>query len=161
MKAQFHLTGGHVLAALLGFFALIVAANASFLYFAVKSFPGEKEKKSYRQGLLYNEVLDARAAQEALGWSAAIDSIVRDGETVAVVVSFAGKNTAPLDELELAGALVRPASEEGEQSFAFTPAGAGRYEAVVAAGSGAWDMTVTASSAAGDRFQFTNRVTFP
>ncbi len=161
MRAEFHLTGGHVLAALLGFFALILAANGSFLYFAVKTFPGEKEKKSYRQGLLYNDVLDARAAQEALGWSAAIESVVTDGEAVTLVVSFAGRNAAPLDGLHLAGALERPASREGAQEFVFTPAGVGRYRAVIAAGRGAWDLKVSASSSVGERFQFTNRVDFP
>lgn len=161
MRARFHLTGGHVLAALLGFFALILAANGSFLYFAIKTFPGEREKKTYRQGLLYNDVLDARAAQEALGWRAAIESVVSDGEAVTLVVSFAGRNAAPLDGLDLSGALERPASKDGAQAFAFTPAGAGRYRAMFAAGRGAWDLKVSALSSAGDRFQFANRVILP
>lgn len=161
MRAGFHLTGAHVLAALLGFFALIMAANASFLYFAFKTYPGEKEKKSYRQGLLYNNTLDARAAQEALGWSAAIESVVSDGEAVTLVVSFAGRNAVPLDGLQLTGALERPASKEGAQEFAFLAAGAGRYRAVINAGRGGWDLRVTASSSGGERFQFTNRVILP
>ncbi|MDZ7627969.1 MAG: FixH family protein [Parvularculaceae bacterium] len=161
MRTPFQLTGGHVLAALLGFFALIVAANASFIYFAVKTFPGEREKKSYRQGIHYNDALGARAAQEALGWRAAIESVVRDGEAVTLVVTFAGRNAAPLDSLALAGRVVRPASNEGEQAFSFAPSGAGRYTAVINAASGAFDLTVAASSSAGEQFQFTNRVIFP
>lgn len=161
MSAQYKITGGHVLAALLGFFALIIAANAAFLYFAVKTFPGEKEKKSYRQGVQFNEVLEARAAQDALGWRASIDTIVREGEAVTLVVSFATGNAAPLDGLSVTGALVRPASTEGARDVAFAPAGAGRYEAVVAADAGAWDLSVTASSSSGARFEFTNRISVP
>ena len=161
MNVQKPLTGGHVLAALLGFFALIMVANASFLYFAVKTYPGEKERKSYRQGLLFNEVLDARAAQDALGWRAAIDSVARDGGAVALIVSFRNARGAPLDGLELAGTLAKPASDAGEQPVAFTPAGAGRYSAAIAAESGAWDLTVTAISSADEQFEFTNRVILP
>ena len=161
MSKRRPLTGGHVLAALLGFFALILIANASFLYFAVKTYPGEKEKKSYRQGLLFNDILEARAAQDALGWRAAIDSVVRDGDAVTLVVSFRDASGSTLDGLDLAGTLARPASDVGAQDVAFAPAGAGRYWAVVAAEAGAWDLTVTARSSADERFQFTNRVMLP
>jgi nitrogen fixation protein FixH len=161
MSKQRPLTGGHVLAALLGFFALIIVANASFLYFAIKTYPGEKEKKSYRQGLLFNDLLEARAAQDALGWSAAIDSVDRDGDVVTLIVSFKSVRNAPLEGLELAGTLSRPASDVGERQLAFTPQGDGRYAAEVPAERGAWDLTVTASSSAGEQFQFMNRVMLP
>lgn len=161
MSKERPLTGGHVLAALLGFFALIMVANASFLYFAVKTYPGETEKKSYRQGLRFNDTLEARAAQDALGWRAAIDSAVRDGDAVTLIVSFKSASGSPLDGLDLAGTLARPASDEGEQQVAFTPAGAGRYAAAIAAESGAWDLTVTALSSADEQFQFANRVMLP
>jgi nitrogen fixation protein FixH len=161
VKAHAQLSGGHVLGVLLGFFALILAANAAFIYFAIKSYPGEKEPKSYRQGLLYNEVLTERALQAALGWSAAIDEIRMEGAETALVVSFHGGGGQPLEGLTLAGTLQRPASSEGAHEFAFEPLGGGRYRAVVASPRGAWDLTVVASSAAGDRFQFTNRVVLP
>ena len=161
MSTQRPLTGAHVLAALLSFFALIIAANAAFLYFAVKTFPGEKERKSYRQGLLFNEVLDARAQQDTLGWRAAIESVARDGNAVTLVVSFEDKNAVPLEGLDLKGALTRPASEEGDQLVAFAPSGVGRYRAAIIATGGAWDLTVTASSGSEEEFQFTNRVILP
>ncbi|MFN3959529.1 MAG: FixH family protein [Parvularculaceae bacterium] len=161
MKARAQLSGGHVLGVLLGFFALILAANAAFIYFAVKSYPGEKEQKSYRQGLLYNEVLTERALQAALGWSAAIEEILTEGSDAALIVSFHAANGRPLEGLVVAGSLQRPASSEGAQEFAFEPIGGGRYRAVVASPRGAWDLTVVASSAAGDRLQFTNRVVLP
>lgn len=161
MRAHRKITGAHVLAALLGFFALIIAANASFLYFAVKTFPGEKEKKSYRQGVNFNETLEARAAQDALGWRASIDTIVREGGAVRLVISFVTTTAAPLDGLSVNGALVRPTSTDGAQNVAFAPAGAGRYEAVIPAGKGAWDLSVTASLSSGARFQFMNRISVP
>ncbi len=161
MKGSFQLSGGHVLAALLAFFALVVAANAVFIVFAVRSYPGEREKKSYRQGLHYNEVLDARAGQAALGWRASIDEVVGEVGGAKLIVSIRKGDAAPLNGLNLAGTLVRPASEDGAEEFAFTPLGAGRYEAIVDAAQGAWDLTVTATSATGDRFQFENRLIVP
>lgn len=161
MKSSFQLSGGHVLAALLAFFALVVAANTAFIVFAVRSYPGEREKKSYRQGLHYNDALDARAAQAALGWRASIEEVASEAGAAKLIVSMRRSDAVPLDGLDLAGTLVRPASADGVAEFIFTPLGAGRYEAVIDAAQGAWDLTVKASSATGDQFQFENRLIVP
>ncbi|MFN0022729.1 MAG: FixH family protein [Parvularculaceae bacterium] len=158
MRAEFELSGRHVLLMMLAFFASVIAVNAVFIAYAVRSFPGEQEKKSYRQGLQFNALLEERAAQAALGWRASIDDAAIAGDGFRIVVSLRSKDQSPLDGLNLAGALVRPASSDGEQALAFAPLGGGRYEAMVAVPRGAWDIAVTATSASGERFQFTNRV---
>ncbi|MEQ3747329.1 MAG: FixH family protein [Henriciella sp.] len=68
--SQKRLTGWHVLFIMLGFFGVVFAVNGVFLYHAITSFPGEDVKKSYVQGLNYNQTLNARAAEAALGWKA-------------------------------------------------------------------------------------------
>lgn len=63
-------TGWHALACFVGFFGLMFAVNGVFLYQAITSFPGEDVKKSYLQGLNYNDALATRAEQADTGWRA-------------------------------------------------------------------------------------------
>ena len=85
------LRGWHVLLAFLAFFGVMFCVNGIFLYHAITSFPGEDVKKSYVQGLDYNQTLEARRVQRDLGWYASAglreDSIVfeirnRDGRVL-------------------------------------------------------------------------------
>lgn len=161
MNADFRLTGRHVFAITLGFFLAVIAANAIFITLAVRSFPGENERKSYLQGLRYNDVLAGRAAQDALGWRAAIDRIERTEGVVGITISLSGDGGAALDALRVTGAIVRPASDAGERALAFEPRGDGRYVAFVDARAGAWELSVRAERRAGERFEFSNRVIFP
>ncbi|WP_018149375.1 FixH family protein [Henriciella marina] len=62
------LKGWHVLLIFLAFFGVMFAVNGVFLYNAITSFPGEDIKKSYVQGLDYNDTLEARKEQVAAGW---------------------------------------------------------------------------------------------
>lgn len=161
MTAEFRLTGRHVLAFMLAFFFAVAAANAVFIALAVRSFPGETERKSYLQGLRYNDVLASRAAQAALGWRAAIEEVARAEGGVRILVSFAGAGGAPLRGLDVGGALLRPASAEGARDLAFVPRGSGRYEAMVEAPQGVYDLTVRAVGGAGESFEFSNRIDLP
>jgi nitrogen fixation protein FixH len=52
------------------FFGVVFTVNAIFITTALNTFPGEETRRSYVQGLDYNQVVDARRAQAALGWSA-------------------------------------------------------------------------------------------
>ena len=65
-KGSFKITGWHVLFSVIAFFGVITAVNAVMISYAVKSFPGEDQKKSYMQGLQYNKVLEEKKLQEQL-----------------------------------------------------------------------------------------------
>ncbi|MEL7028643.1 MAG: FixH family protein, partial [Pseudomonadota bacterium] len=110
MTERFQLKGWHVLAALLSFFGTVFAVNAVFVTQAVRTFPGEQVEKSYLQGLEYNKVLEERAAQTALGWTASLDraEIADGGLRLAVRVTDA--NGAPVPGLQVNGVLRRPAA---------------------------------------------------
>ncbi len=69
-SSGFRITGWHVLAGMILFFSTIIAVNAVFISLAVQSFPGEDQRRSYVQGLEYNDVIAQRRAQAALGWTA-------------------------------------------------------------------------------------------
>lgn len=64
------ITGKHVLFGIIGFFAVVIAVDATFITLAVRSHPGEQVKNSYVLGLDYNREVKRREDQAALGWTA-------------------------------------------------------------------------------------------
>ncbi|MEM9750596.1 MAG: FixH family protein [Pseudomonadota bacterium] len=159
MSREFRLTGRHVLMALLGFFLLVAAANAIFITYAVRSFPGEREEKSYLQGMNFNERLAERAEQQALGWRVEVTKAgLSDGEAT-IRLRILGEEDAPLGRLEVTGVMMRPASDEGDRPIVFVMLGGGAYEGVVEAEPGLWLLEAQAASASGEIFEFSSRLT--
>jgi nitrogen fixation protein FixH len=145
----FRVTGRFVLFSLIGFFLCIFAANAVFISLAVKSFPGEQVEKSYLQGLNYNDTIAARRAQDSLGWKASI-AIARRGEDARIELTFRDRANAPLADLEVTGALARPADNNDDRTLVFSPQGAGVYAADMAAlPDGVWRFEALAKAADG------------
>jgi nitrogen fixation protein FixH len=138
------LTGKHILLILLGFFALIGAANAVFIYIAVSSRPGEERGASYEIGLRYNNILSEERSQNALQWRHQTQIYKGDRLRVAVTTS-AG---APVAGLAVTGNFGRPASDNADRSLVFKEVDAGVYEAVLGQiGTGSWVMSFTAEKA--------------
>lgn len=153
MTKPFRLTGLHVLAITVLFFFVIIAVNVVFATLAVKSFPGEEEKKSYFQGLHFNDHLKALAAQEALGWAVEIDKAERSGNSAVIELVFKDSDQKPIYDLNVTGALWRPADDDYDQTLAFSPAGPGRY--VTRAdnvGPGVWQLKAEAVSVRNEKF---------
>jgi len=127
--------GWHVLAAMIAFFGVTIAVNATFITLAVTSFSGEEAPKSYRQGLHYNEVLDRRAEQAALGWRA---SLAAGADRLALTIQTAGGE--PVTGLSLTGAVKHPTNADFDRALDFQPDGPGVYRAALAEplGEGAW-----------------------
>ena len=116
------LKGWHVLLIMLGFFGVIFAVNGVFLYHAVTSFPGEDVKKSYVQGINYNQTLAARAAQAELGWRA--EAGLQDDT---VIFRLSDADAQPLSNYTVIGELRRLATQEADQVLAFRAAPGGEY----------------------------------
>lgn len=137
------LKGWHVLLMLLGFFGVMFAVNGVFLYHAITSFPGEDVKKSYVQGLNYNDTLSARAAQSELGWRA--EAGLQDGT---IIFRLRDADDAPITGQVVVGELRRLATQEDDMSIAFAMRPNGEY---LADGSilskGRWLLTVTVMDA--------------
>ncbi|MEM6627467.1 MAG: FixH family protein [Pseudomonadota bacterium] len=121
---QKRFTGWHALACLLGFFGVGFAVNGVFVYHAVSSFPGEEIKKSYVQGLTYNDTLEARARQADLGWRAEMGL---QGETL--VLHLETQARAPLSGYAVSVVVQRAATDADDRVIALQSVGAGRYEA--------------------------------
>jgi len=139
----FRITGWHVLAGMIMFFATIIAVNTVFISLAVRSFPGEVQRRSYVQGLEYNDVIAQRRAQAALGWTAAVN--LADDR---VLIRVADAEDQPVIGLELTGALRHPANTDLDHALAFTEARPGVYSAPVeAVTAGNWTLHAEAVDA--------------
>lgn len=158
MAREFRITGKHVLYTLIGFFLVVLAANVIFISLAVRTFPGEKEEKSYLQGLNYNDRLATRSEQAALGWKGTITVASLNGDEATIRLSFKDRAGAPLRGLRISGVLSRPATDANDTIVSFTPIGDGDYEVVVPAGKGVWNLEGLAVDHAGGRFEFSSRL---
>ena len=155
MSAEFRLKGVHVLAMMVAFFAVIIAVNMVFLTFAVRSFPGEHEEKSYMQGLNYNDRLAARERQEALGWVVEIDEARLQGTDATIVLAFKSNSGEPIFDLDVAATLERAVDDDADIQLAFERMQPGAYRAVAAnAGPGQWRLKGNAIDQREATFEF-------
>ena len=83
-------TGYTVLAWMVGFFAVIFAANGVFIYLAAGSFPGLEVSSAYKAGQEYNGEIAAAAAQSARGWNVSA-SAQRAGDGAAQAAAVPGR----------------------------------------------------------------------
>lgn len=158
MTGKFRLRGRHVLASLLGFFAVIMTANGIFLTYAIRSFPGQQVEKSYLQGLHFNEEIAAQRRQQELGWSAAVEARFEAGSAT-VEIALSDKEAAPLTNLVIRGELRRPASEREDRKLTFAASVSGLYRAeAMDLTPGAYDIFAVATSPAGDEFKIEKRI---
>ncbi len=158
--SEFRVTGRFVLFSIVGFFLAIFVANGIFLTLAVKSFPGEQEEKSYLQGLAYNETLEARAAQAALGWTAELTGLQFAGDKAAIELTFKSASGEPISTLDLAATLARAVDNDHDRILEFRSMGGGRYIAAVDGLSpGAWRLQASATGAQGEEFVLEKRLT--
>lgn len=123
-QSGFRLKGWHVLAVLIGFFAVVFTVNGIFITSALNTFPGEEATRAYVRGLAYNEVIEARRAQAELGWSAAVN--LADGQVLVRVTDEAGD---PVRGLDLEGDLRRPGDPSRDLALAFHEIRDGVYAA--------------------------------
>ncbi|MGJ3232781.1 MAG: FixH family protein [Oceanicaulis sp.] len=123
-ESKFRLKGWHVLAGMVAFFGVIFTVNAIFITVALDTFPGEETRRSYVQGLAYNDVLAEREAQAALGWTAAANLTPTQ-----VLVAVEDADGAPVANLALTGVLQHPANMQLDRTLAFEELRPGVYAA--------------------------------
>jgi nitrogen fixation protein FixH len=124
--ARGEIRGWHVMTALLAFFGVVIAVNAAFIVFAVRTFPGEDVRRSYLQGLRFNDTLEERRTQSELGWQAG--AVLEEGEAgVILEVTLRERDGAPLTGANLSGNLQWPTDAHLDRTLVFERAGAGRY----------------------------------
>ena len=159
-KRPFEVRGVHVLAMLLAFFGAVIAVNVVFAVIAVRSFPGEDVRRSYLQGLHYNDTLTARRDQAALGWRAAA-GFAPQTEEATLQVMLVRRDGAPLDGVSLDGALQWPTDSRLDRVLVFESAGGGRYVARLGdLPAGRWRLRARAVDAHGGALDFESELTW-
>lgn len=150
------LTGRVVFGWIAAGFAVVIAVNGVFAWFALQSWTGLTTANAYNEGLAYNHVLDQAAAQARLGWRAEMGW--RDGTAELRLFDRAGK---PVHGLVVAARFARPVQEGFDRSIALTEAGIGRYVASIALPlPGQWEMTIEAAGT-GANYRAAARVFVP
>lgn len=157
----FELRGVHVLAGLILFFAGIIAINVAFAVAAVRTFPGEDERRSYTQGLHYNDTLAERRAQAELGWRARSE-LGASASGARLLVRLSDRTGAPIEDAAINAVLRWPPNESGDRALQFRSVGAGAYEADLGAlPRGRWDLRARAEDAQGRALDFEAELTWP
>lgn len=152
-------TGRTVLYWLLGFFAVIFAANAVFIWLALGSFPGVVVDSSYKAGQSYNRDIAAAKAQAARGWQ--VETVLsRTSEMNAYLeVTARDKTNAPLTGLSVSVVLKHPVYEGSDVAIELTERGSGVYAADIAnVVAGNWNLVLEAKRGDERLFRSENRL---
>ena len=157
--ASFEIRGWHVLATILAFFATIIVVNVTFAVYAVRSFPGEDVRRSYLQGLRYNDTLAQRRAQATLGWRASTE-LRGDADGAFLEVLLNTRNAAAIEDANLTGELEWPTNSQLDRALTFASQGDGRYVARLGElNSGRWRLRVRAEQG-GNVLDFESELTW-
>lgn len=153
-------TGRTILYWVLGFFGVIFAANAVFLYFAIGSFPGTVVDSSYKAGLAFNGEVAAAKAQADRGWQVAAHLDRSADGAARITVTARDGAAAPLAGLVFTARLSHPTTEGLDQTVALAPLEDGRYTGVTPGplAAGNWNMVIEAEGAEGRLFRSENRL---
>lgn len=144
-RAEFRLTGWHVLAILGGLFGVMLAVNTVFVVAALSTHSGET-RYAYMKGLNFNEVLAEERAQSALGWSMRIELVRPANAPARLVATLSERDGSPLTGAGITALVGRPATQAEDATLSFTETSPGHYEASAPMlGPGAWRFEATAT----------------
>lgn len=113
--------------AFFAFFAVVLLANATMVYFAVQSWTGLEYSGYYLKGLRYNDTLAAVARQEARGWSGEISVVELGHRRIDFAVTLRDRNGAGLTGARAIASFRRPTHAGHDFRVALQPVGIGRY----------------------------------
>jgi nitrogen fixation protein FixH len=117
---------------------LVIAVNVRFIYVAVTTFPGAATNDDFDTSNRYNKVLDAAAAQDALGWQ---ETVTTQGRKA--VFDLRGHDHAPLTGATLVVQAQRPLGAAPAQPLAVQEITPGHHVAITdLSASGQWDLVL-------------------
>ena len=139
------ITGRHVLIGLIAFFGIVIGVNIVFVTSAVRSFPGEATKKSYVQGINYNDTLEQKEKQKALGWSAEIGEMDIASQRQ-LVVRISDADSSPVSTLAVVARLSEHSDDHNQLDFTLLELDPGEYSVELPQEIfGRWTAVVTAT----------------
>jgi len=146
-------------------FCVVFPVNGLMAYFAVSTWTGLETKDYFNQGKSYNDVLEQRAQQDALGWKVnfGFENVpIADKPRADVFrLHFTDKNGRNIDGLNISAIAKRPTQEGFDQELVFTSRGNGVYVANASlALPGLWELRYTAERG-DDIFKMRSRIQIP
>jgi nitrogen fixation protein FixH len=134
---QSEFTGRHMLIIMLGFFAVVLAANLTMVYFARQSWTGLVVRNSYVASQEFNEKTDAQIK------AAQIDAHIRlAGEDV--IVTLTGKKGEAVRAEAVVLNVGRPSHEGEDKSIPLIAKGDGSFAARHGLARGQWSGSIAA-----------------
>lgn len=121
---------------IIGALAFVVSAQAAMIAIASNNPPVLESETAYADSLRYDDVVDARRASAALGWTAAVE--VTADAVVYTVTDAAG---APVAGLSGGLRMARPDTRAADAEVAFAEVAPGVYRAPRAAGAGVFRLS--------------------
>lgn len=153
------ITGRTVLAWLFGFFGVIFAANAVFIYLALGTFPGVVVESSYEAGQVYNEEIAAAKAQADLDWQVTSEFVRAGANGGRLLVSALDSAGEPLYGIQIDALLRNPVHEGADVEAVLKADGGGRYAADLQnVTPGNWTLILEISEDGARKFRSENRI---
>jgi nitrogen fixation protein FixH len=138
-----------------GGFALVVAVNATMIWFAVGSFAGLYTPKPRDRGLHYNQILAEQQRRDALGWH--VEAAWRP-ETGRLEIAVFDADGQPLAPSRLMAELVRPVEKRPPIGIALAATDIGRFAGHVDLPErGNWDLDIVVERGS-ERYALTRRM---
>jgi nitrogen fixation protein FixH len=136
-------TGRKVFLAFVAFFAVVIAVNGIFVVLSLDSFPGVETEDAYRKGIAYDRVLDADAAQRALGWRVEAAWRTAGPARGRIVAQARDRNGSLITGLAASVILRRPVRADEDRSVTLNEDSPGVYGAeITLPGAGNWEAEV-------------------
>jgi nitrogen fixation protein FixH len=137
------ITGRQVLIGTVAAFGVIVTANMTLAFNAVRTFPGLEVKNSYVASQNFER---EKAAQLALGWDVSAEIV--EGE---LRLSIMGENGQPVQPAKIVATLGRATHVKDDMTPEFEFLG-GVHVAPVTVGRGNWNLRMRATAEDGTEF---------
>jgi nitrogen fixation protein FixH len=150
--SQAKFTGKHLIAVMVAFFGVIISVNVFMAVKANTTWSGLVVKNSYVAGLSFTEKSEEARAQDALGWTAALD--IADGEL------RYGLSDRDGTAIALSGGQVtfwRPTSDREDATMDLAPRD-GAAVTPVELGDGAWIVAVSVDAGLDHAYRDTRRI---
>jgi nitrogen fixation protein FixH len=127
------ITGHHVAAIFVAFFAVVIAVNIGMAVAASRTFGGLVVENSYVASQKFNGWLKEARTERALGW--AVLTSRRPDDRVEVRLSAPG---ASLDGAQVSATVLHPLGRAPERALEFRQTGNGLFESVQPLPAGRW-----------------------
>jgi nitrogen fixation protein FixH len=142
MRMPEQVTGRMVLAAIVGFFAVVIAVNATMAMLAISTFGGVETRNAYQAGVEFSQEIAAARAQQARNWKVEAKVSPWNPEGVSIDLSVKDAAGRPVTDAEFTVILAHPANRREDHVVALDRIGAGAYRGRADVAQGQRDLVV-------------------